>query len=177
MDCQDLRYLLLHLSALGLPHCFVSQQCQVTVRQLLLCSQWLPGFQQCSSGVSTGTGTIKHLSWWFGHRDWVYPQGACQRHQAVWSHAGVLPGLVEGGPVSGMGGGTGWSWRPFPTQTILWLYVSNDEIQNCSILKPSGTTTLCSRVTMCYTDSLFEQHLYLTSTLDFGWRNKPKLQW
>lgn len=43
LDHRDLTYLLLHLSALSLPHCFncftASQQCQVTARQLLACSK------------------------------------------------------------------------------------------------------------------------------------------
>ena len=32
------------------------------------------------------------------------------------------PGLVEGVPVRGRGGGTRWSLRSLPTQTILWLF-------------------------------------------------------
>ena len=32
------------------------------------------------------------------------------------------PGLVEGVPAHGRGGGTGWSIRSLPAQTIIWFY-------------------------------------------------------
>ncbi|GAB0184942.1 mitochondrial enolase superfamily member 1 [Grus japonensis] len=38
----------------------------------------------CSSGVSTGTGTVQHLCRRHGQWDRVHPQQVCRRHQAVW---------------------------------------------------------------------------------------------
>jgi len=81
-----------------------------------------------------------------------FAQRSCVQRQVGWSFE--QPGLVEGVPVHGRGGGIRWSVRSLPTQTILWFYV----LGNCRRLQKIQS---------------FSLHIVIaeTVTISQNWRN------